>query len=93
MYGIHRSLERPKCEMNNCYYCEKPVDRLPYDGKQRICERCKGRNPCTGKRVASTNIADFWTKPVQEQMKLAAFFVEPQPLTDEEKDEMAGCGC
>ncbi len=80
--------------MNLCSYCIQPID-----GKQLICERCKGRkargrNPYTGKREVTTNIADFWTKkPSGEQAKLAAFYNEPEPLTDEEKQEMADCGC
>lgn len=39
-------------------------------------------------------LADFWTKPHDEQMRLSCKYGEPpEPLTDEEKDEMAGCGC
>jgi hypothetical protein len=39
-------------------------------------------------------IADFWSKPNDEQMRLSCQDGEPPtPLTDEEKDEMAACGC
>ncbi len=43
---------------------------------------------------AEKNLRGFWTQPNNEQMRLSCKYGEPPtPLTDEEKDEMAGCGC
>jgi len=40
------------------------------------------------------SIADFWTESVEEQMALAVQYGErPAPFTQEELDEMEGCGC
>ena len=43
---------------------------------------------------AEKHLHDFWLKPYNEQMRLAVKYGEPpEPLTDEEKQEMEGCGC
>ncbi len=54
---------------------------------------------CVVKRLSAqgytlTITDDFWTRPVEEQIVLAAQYGEPpRPFTQEELDEMEGCGC
>lgn len=59
--------------MNYCYFCEKPVDRLPYDdNKQHTCEECLKNPPPVFRTEIRTGprIRDYWTNPiVQRQVR------------------------
>ena len=55
--------------MNYCYYCEKPVDRAPYDRKQHICDWCrKTVAKKLGKmHLSNTGVHDYWSLKPAEQ--------------------------
>lgn len=60
--------------MNCCYYCEEPVDRLPKDDSQHICERCRKslQQEFWSKPAQPVTVADYWTKPPAQQAKVRA---------------------
>lgn len=66
------------------------------------CEKCHARLMARGRRwdryrqLLATNIKDFWTGYSPHSRAQASGMYggfEPTPLTDEEKQEMADCGC
>lgn len=80
--------------MNSCYYCERPVDRAPYDGRQRMCPECQKRVPRQlGKSAAETCDHDWievgrspWTIYYRCAI-CGATATEPNPLTADDDEE------
>lgn len=70
-----------------CYACNKnypQADPEPF----WICLNCKQPES------EMPDVRFFWYKPVGEQMHLSNQYGEPpKPFTQEELDEMEGCGC